>query len=229
MFTDIPIIINNYNRLSTTRKLYKDLTNLGYNNIIILDNASTYLPLLDWYMSLKSKPNLKIEMFDTNYGNKCLWKSGYINKLKNHSYVVYTESDIELNPNIPKTFVETLIKLSKEFKFDKVGLSINIKDLPKNEMTSSIKQIEEVYWIKKIPHRKYEIYQGMIDSSLAVFDPNIPFNYNALRVAGNFTSNHIPWYTNFNSLSKEELYFLENATEEFSIYKQNYLKWMHKN
>ena len=38
---EIPIIINNFNRLTTLRLLTETLTACGYTNIYILDNAST--------------------------------------------------------------------------------------------------------------------------------------------------------------------------------------------
>jgi hypothetical protein len=44
-----------------------------------------------------------------------------------------------------------------------VGLAIKIKDLPKNFMGEIIRKTEEIYWVKKINYRHYEIYQGMID------------------------------------------------------------------
>ena len=47
--TEIPIIINNFNRLSTLKELLTSLEQRGYNNIHILDNASTYPPLLAYY------------------------------------------------------------------------------------------------------------------------------------------------------------------------------------
>lgn len=46
---DIPIIINNYNRLTMLKKLIDSLTSRGYTNIVILDNQSAYPPLLEWY------------------------------------------------------------------------------------------------------------------------------------------------------------------------------------
>ncbi len=225
MYNNIPIIINNFNRLSTTRKLYKDLVRLGYNNIIILENMSTYQPLLDWYRSMLDKPNLKIVLFSENFGHKSLWKSGFINEVKHYPYVVYTDSDLELNPNTPRNFIDILAGLSKDFKFDKVGLAIKISDLPNNFMGKTIRQTESIYWIKTLQHRKYELYQGMIDTTFALFDPNVAFNYKALRIAGDFTCKHMPWYLDWENLSKEEQYMLDTCDESISTYKQHYLKW----
>lgn len=46
---DIPIIINNFNRVTTLSKLITTLEVRGYKNIYIIDNASTYKPLLKYY------------------------------------------------------------------------------------------------------------------------------------------------------------------------------------
>ena len=41
-YKDIPIIINNYNRLEMLTKLIHGLENKGYHNLYIIDNQSTY-------------------------------------------------------------------------------------------------------------------------------------------------------------------------------------------
>lgn len=226
MQSNIPIVINNFNRLTTTRKMYKDLVKMGYENIIILDNQSTYPPLLDWYRSLNGRHHVKVIYLKQNYGHKALWTSGFIDNLKIYTHIVYTDSDLELNPNTPKNFIDNLIDLSKEFKFDKVGLAIKVDDLPNNFMGNKIRQTESIYWVKTLPHRKYELYQGMIDTTFCVMNPNLPFNYRALRVAGDFTCRHIPWYLDYDNLDKEELYMLETADENISTYKQHYLRYL---
>ncbi len=221
----IPIVINNYNRLSTTRKLYKDLVKLGYENIIILDNQSTYPPLLDWYRSLQGRNHVQVIFLTQNYGHKALWISGFINNLKIFPYIVYTDSDLELNPSTPRNFIDSLISLSKEYKADKVGLAIKIDDLPSNFMGNIIRGTESIYWVKEVPHRRFKIYQGMIDTTFALFDPNVPFNYKALRVAGDFTCKHIPWYTDFSNITKEEEYFIKNCDRTVSTYAEHYYRW----
>ena len=67
---DIPIIINNYNRLTMLKKLIDSLTSRGYTNIVILDNQSAYPPLLEWY----AKCQFEVIRLPKNYGFKALWK-----------------------------------------------------------------------------------------------------------------------------------------------------------
>jgi len=228
IYSDIPTIINNYNRLTTTKKLVEDLLRLGCTNIIILDNNSDYPPLLEWYdQTEKNNNKVRLHILDNNLGHKALWKSGLINHLKSYPYIIYTDSDIELNKRMPKNFIDILIKLSKEYKFDKIGLAIKIDNLPNNFVGEIIKQTEAIYWVNKLFNKRYELYQGMIDTTFALFNPNIPFQYSALRIAGDFTCSHTPWYTDFDNISEEELYFINSCNPEISTYAGHYFK--HKN
>ena len=45
----IPIVINNFNRLGYLKRLIASLESRGYKNIHIIDNNSTYPPLLEYY------------------------------------------------------------------------------------------------------------------------------------------------------------------------------------
>ena len=59
---DIPIFINARDRLGVMKKLIDWLLNAGYRNLIILDNNSTYPPLLEYYSALErdSRASLKL-------------------------------------------------------------------------------------------------------------------------------------------------------------------------
>ena len=46
---DIPIVILNRDRLIPLIEQIESLKSRGYHNIIIIDNQSTYPPLLEWY------------------------------------------------------------------------------------------------------------------------------------------------------------------------------------
>ena len=66
----IPIIINSFNRLTTLKQLISSLEQRGLTNIYILDNNSTYPPLLEW---LKKSPYEVIHL-PGNLGFKALWR-----------------------------------------------------------------------------------------------------------------------------------------------------------
>lgn len=62
-----PIFLTNMDRLTTCKKMVEDLFRLnGNSNITIIDNASTYPPLLDWYDEFKK--DISIIRNPTNLG-----------------------------------------------------------------------------------------------------------------------------------------------------------------
>lgn len=211
---NIPIIINNFNRLTTTKKMVEDLTKLDYKNIHILDNNSTYEPLLDWY---QTQP-CEIHFLNENLQSRALYNSRYINQFKNEPWIVYTDSDLELNPYTPKNFINQLILLSEKYNINKVGLAIKINDLPETPYANTYKNWESQFWQVRL---EPEVYMGAIDTTFAIIKPTDSFQYEAIRVGGDFTCKHIPWYVNFKDLDDEEQFYLDNSSED-STYKRFY-------
>lgn len=217
---DIPIVINNFNRLSTTKKLADDLNTLGYTNIHILDNNSTYSPLLAYY---ENCPYI-VKRLDSNMEFLAIYNSGYINEwLGKREWIAYTDCDIELNPNTPKDFIETLIKTTEKYHKTKGGLALKIDDLPDNEYANHYKIRErDAHWSKEL---EKDVYDACVDTTFCVIKPGLPFDYQAIRIAGDFTARHIPWYTNFSNLDEEELYYLSTSSDN-SSYKRFYHAYM---
>src|SRR5688572_2847144 len=102
----IPVIINNFNRLSTTKFLCEQLISLGYTDIRILDQGSDYQPLMEWYKAVDGA-EIKV-VYQPNFGPQALY-SGYMEQVKQHPWVAYTDSDIELNPYTSYGFIELMI------------------------------------------------------------------------------------------------------------------------
>ncbi len=89
----IKVVINNRNRLTTTKKMVEKLLLLNpQEKIIIIDNGSTYAPLLNWYDEIKDRVDIRL---GTNEGHLALWAIGLFKELGD--YFIYTDSDIELN------------------------------------------------------------------------------------------------------------------------------------
>ena len=103
-----PMYLTNWNRLSTTKKMVEDLFRLDTNSrISIIDNASTYPPLLEWYDQVKRDINII-----RNTENKGCWTffySGHYSQCK-EDYYIYSDADLELNPNMPTNWQEILME-----------------------------------------------------------------------------------------------------------------------
>lgn len=142
-YKDIPIIINNYNRLEMLTKLIHGLENKGYHNLYIIDNQSTYPPLLEYY----TKIPYPVYMLNKNVGHLALWETGIFKQFKD-SYYAYTDSDLEILPDCPDDFIEKFILLLQKYpKALKVGFSICINDLPDHyKLKEKVIEWESIFW-----------------------------------------------------------------------------------
>ena len=182
-----------------------------YNHpIILLDNFSKYKPLFEYYKEIKSelKNKIEIRLLKKNYGNTV-----YL-ALKHTLPSVYilTDPDIELNKNMPINFAETLFNLSNKYKMYKIGLALSVKNkdsfLDCNSPNSSktIYEYNAELWKSPIKDSTYQLYDAFVDTTFCLvnskFRPrqfDLPKDYMsstrpAIRIAGNFTAKHLPWY-----------------------------------
>lgn len=206
-----PIIINNFNRLTTTKKLVEDLKSRGYTNIHILDNNSTYPPLLNWY---DTNPCI-IKRLDTNVGNLAIYNSDYINEFK--GWVAYTDSDIELTDKVPPFFLQSMMNVADKYGRNKVGLSLMIEDLPDTHYGNIARQWEQKYWDNPL---EKDVYEAHVDTTFCIIKQGLPFTYEALRLGGDYTVRHIPWYLDYQNLSEEEKYVMQHSSGTYSTTKR---------
>lgn len=213
----IPIIINNFNRLTFPMQLIAFLERAGYTNLIILDNQSTYPPLLEYY---KECPHRVIRL-NKNYGHLALWESGLFDKFK-WGYFAYTDSDILPGTKCPPDFMLKLKNmLSSHFNIDKVGFAIRIDDLPDHFLLhEKVKTYETRYWQNQtLP----DVYEAPIDTTFALYKPHTDlvageiYTVPALRIGGIYTASHLPWYNNTANPNEEERYYLDTCNTSSSM------------
>jgi len=207
-YKNIPIIINNFNRLDYLKRLIASLEKKGYTNIYILDNVSTYPPLLAYY---KTCP-YKIFYLKKNYGYLALWKSEVFKKFKKDFYV-YTDVDVVPIEERPDDFMNIFLKALKKHKSArKVGFSLRIDNLPDHYKFKS----KVIDWEKQFYKDKEDslLYRAQIDTTFALYRPrakrgtnkNIPM----FRTAYPYSAEHLPWYQNSNIISEEEKFYINN-------------------
>lgn len=198
--------------MSFIKKLVNQLKKFP-NPIILLDNKSSYMPLFDYYKEIKKelKDKIEIRLLKKNYGHYVYLK---INLPK---VFILTDSDIEINKNMPSNFAEILLELSNKYKVYKVGVALNLED--KDEFIKCEKKGNPLYnyqlrfWKDKIPD-KYILYKASVDTTFCLVNskyrvPGIRPVDPAIRIAGDFTARHLPWYK----------YTLKNIpNDEFNIY-----------
>ena len=176
--------------------------------IIIIDNASTYPPLLEWYKQIMDKVMIT---FRNNEGHLALWSTGLYKELG--EYFIYTDADIILPQNLPLDWKEIMFNTMMKYpEFKKIALGLRIDDLPENYLfKNQVKRNEGRWWLEEV---EPNIYKADTDTTFALMR-NIGDNtYRSLRIARNdFICKHVPFYIDLDNLDEEEKYYIDNIGE----------------
>lgn len=206
---NIPIIINNRNRLTFLKRLIHFLEVADCKNIIIIDNNSSYKPLLEFY---KSCP-YRLILLNENMGYNALEKIDLYDEVKK-SYFVYTDSDVVPDTNCPDNFLEYFYDLLRKYPLtQKVGFSLRIDNLPDHYRDKSkVIQWESQFYSKQIGK---EIYRASIDTTFALHRPFAYISkkgiFNMIRTGKPYSALHMPWYNDSDNLSDEESYYVNSV------------------
>lgn len=212
---NIKVVINNRNRFTTTKGLVDRLllTN-PMENIIIIDNGSTYEPLLNWYDSIKSVVDIR---YHSNEGHLAVWATELYKELG--EYFVYTDSDIILPDNLPTNWKEVMLNLLYKYPdYKKIGLGIRIDDIPDHyRFRNQVLRNEGRWWIYPIEE---DVYIADTDTTFFMIKNFGDNCYLSLRVCTqDMMCRHHGWYLNLNDLDDEEIFYLnslENKTTQYS-------------
>jgi hypothetical protein len=224
-YRKIPIIINNFNRLDSMRQLIESLEKRGYTNIFIVDNLSTYPPLLEYYNTCK----YTVFRLDKNIGMNALWGSGLISKFRN-DYFVYTDSDMVPINECPDDFLNFFLQTLKNHRLaQKVGFSLKIDDIPDcYAMKDTVISEEQKYF--RYQHDEL-LYWAPIATTFALYRPGakrIHGNYyiEMYRTGYPYMAVHLPWYMDSKNPDEESIYYMNQklvATWYSKKYKEDYM------
>ena len=220
---DVPIFINARDRLGVLRRLIDWLRSAGYRNLIILDNASTYPPLLEYYAALERDPRLKILRLDKNLGFKALWLSNALERLKIATPYVYTDPDILPIGSCPKNFVRRLMKiLNANHELRKVGLGLVYDDITFFDKDAVQRDEADYYVGTRVGDN---LYFAQVDTTLALYSNTRHYSLRfSLRTTGDLRAYHLPWYFDYDNLPEDERYYLSHADKNSVTTLKNFLE-----
>lgn len=217
---DIPVFINNRNRITSLKALVDWLQRSGYENITVLDNDSTYAPLIEYYQNVK---DLRIRMLKRNLGPQALWHP--MNEdLLDGSPFVYTDSDIVPCEECPTDAIEFFIDVAKSIGTNyKVGFGLRIDDLPGHYSQSNrVRLWESRFWENEIAKVSgTPVYNAGIDTTFAVYLGNGSFSYLGARTGAPYIARHLPWYTDSCNPTEEEKWVESKSNKSFSNWRIN--------
>ena len=203
----VPIFLNARDLVTPLRAMVdRLLTTPGAGHITIVDNASTWPPLLEWYREVGS-PEIHVVRLGENRGELAPFG---IPPAATPYYAV-SDPDLDL-AGVPDDFIHRLIAgLDRNPDRVKAGLSLRIDDLPEDgPLTEAVRRHEARFWERPLDGDWYDANVGL---TFAVYPgPARPFRYGpALRAAPPYTARHLPWYLSPESLDDEWRYYFEHA------------------
>ena len=200
----LPIFINNFNRLKSTRELARWVATLPGARAIILDNASDWPPLLDWY----ERCPFEVRRLGTNLGHRAPWLCGAIDGVTTSHYVV-TDPDLAM-VGCPTDVLTVLADGLRQFPWaTKAGVGLEIDDIPVAYPSRDlILDIERHYWSDRLDAR---FFRAAVDTTFALYrageePPCTP----ALRSDRPYVARHLPWYISPGELDDEERNYLRD-------------------
>lgn len=215
---ETPVIIVSYNNGTYTENMCRQLNARNITPIII-DNHSTAPTTIIILKRLQESGTAKIAYSDYNFGHGV----GFIEPVYRllPTTFAYTDPDLQLNENLPENFLETLHNLTNRYSVFKAGFALEIENshILKDtiihskqykpiayQKTLTIYEHEKRYWTKQLCDDDLEIYAAPIDTTFALYNKN---NYDgdfhsAVRVAGDFSAIHLPWFEDIDIMSTAE-------------------------
>lgn len=207
------VLINNRNRLTTTREMTIWLMMAGHE-VVILDNASTYQPLLNWY-TMCDAMNVRVVRSDRNGGPRAAWDCPEFKRYipDDGEFYAVTDSDLDLR-ECPHDLLEVLSAgLVRHPELCKCGVSLRTNDLPDGfPHKQPVIDRERGY-------SQYELddhlWSADIETTLAVYR-SWPCVYRpAARSKWPYEARHVPWYITPETITDEERYYIQHIPPEF--------------
>ena len=212
--TQRPIFIPVFNNASYAEWIVAQLLKLNSFPIIILDNKSS-VQCQKRLEELSLNEHVHVISLETNYGPHFILENKRVLDYLPEKFVL-TDPDLLLGDDLPRDFIDTLVKVSNRFKIGKVGLALEVppssffspnlsgdplyKDHAKHSEISLRRDSshpESIFWRFQLENdMDLDLYLAPVDTTFAVYNKEFfnPPSVEAIRVAGNFTCLHRPWY-----------------------------------
>jgi hypothetical protein len=215
-----PVFIVCRDRLTCLVGLLDWLESVGNaDEVYLIDNASTWPPLLDYYAST---PHTVIRT-GANHGHRVGWSAGILRQYAAGRPFIYTDPDVLPVEDCPDDAIARMASVLHQVRgLAKCGFSIKIDDLTPWIAHRAVAW-ETKYWQNYDHH--IGAYFAPIDTTFALYAPYMTrrFRYNAYRLPPPHSIRHLPWYMHPDDMDAEERYYIAHADPTISNYTRDVL------
>jgi predicted SAM-dependent methyltransferase len=202
-----PIFIQNFNQLAFMRKQVEWLLRAGYRNLIVIDNNSTYPPLLRYYHDMTASGGIRVVRRPDNNEKRALWSENIREHFGVEGPFVFTSSDIVPDECCPTDVVRHLAaQLRDNPQIVKAGLGLRIDNLPAAyRHREDVMTWENQFWRAPVARG---LFLAEIDATFALYRAGSDFiTLPAVRTGWPYLARHEPWYSDSANPTEEELYY----------------------
>ena len=202
---DTPIYIVSFNRLELGfRRLVEWLQAAGMTNINVIDNCSTWPPLLEYYQTLKG---VNILRQSENLGHNVFWNLGY--HLHQTQRFIVTDPDVVPDKDCPLDLVLKMHQVADRIPGSKVGPSIRIDNLPDHyHLKDLMLRSESGYWSEAARTKESDCFNAQIDTTFSLYQPQAgKWDGTHLRLDFPYVVEHVPWYDNSSKPNAEREFY----------------------
>lgn len=203
-----PVIVTVRDRLTPLRQLVEWLEAAGQDEIYLVDNASTYPPLLEW---LAASPHTVVRSTQ-NLGHRAPWLLGVAPRVGHDRCFVISDPDVVPVEECPLDAIDYFRSLFEHQLpgVDKVGFGLRIDDLPDHYAhKAQVIEWEAQYWREEVLPG---VFRAAIDTTFALYRPGrVHWYLNGLRTGPPYVARHTSWYVDSANLSDEERYYRDHA------------------
>lgn len=219
-FRDTPIFINNFCNLDRGfRDLLTWLRRAGMAKIAVIDNASTFQPLLDFYDS-SAMNGIQLIRAGANLGPEAFWRLDL--HLAQAGRFIYTDADVVPDGDCPLDLVRRMHEVADRYAPAKVGPAIRIDNIPAHyAQREHMRFCESDYWLRK--YAEGDCWDAAIDTTLALYSPGWTRWPQAetggvrhIRLDFPYVVNHVPWFEDSANPSEEAKYYRAHVAPGFS-------------
>ena len=195
----IKALLINRNLLTTFKNTLEFLRKEPRVEIHILDQESTYPPLLEFYKTITEEIH-----YAKNEGPQSAWDNKYKHLRKDYFIVADTDC---MYDGVPDDWLDVMLHAINQPGSPKIGFSLEIEDLPNTDIGKQAHAHEAKYWENKIDLG----WDAHVDSTFALYRANLSFSYNGIRLDKPYCIQHAPWYIDNCCIPEEWQYYLDHA------------------
>lgn len=197
---DPPIYITVRDRVTALRRLVSWLEKAGHQNIVLLDNDSTYGPCTEF---LEQTPHQVVRL-KANIGARCAWQ------WEHKDWFVVTDPDIVPIEECPLDAVQHFRDIMDTYPLiPKAGFGFYLEDLPPQPL-----EYDRGLMQQQIAPG---LYASFIDTTFALYRPGAQHQLEAIRTGMPYMARHDCPNSYLTELTDEDTHYLARAKKDRTV------------